>query len=373
MTVRILVLSAYDATSHRLWRERLQGLFPDYAWTCLSLPPRHFNWRLRGNSLLWGFAEGEILQAEYDLLLATSMVDLSSLRGFIPKLARLPTIVYFHENQFVYPAGRQRSDNVEPLLVPLYAALCADRIVFNSAFNRATFLDGAEKLLQRLPDTLPTEVRQRLRASSVIPVPLPALARSSRRETSADRLEVVWNHRWEYDKGTDLLLALVQEIHSRSLPIRLHVVGEQFREQPVAFTTIDTLLNELATTTGLPRGHFAHIEAAEQYYDLLRTCDVVLSTARHDFQGLAIQEAVLSGCAPLAPDALVYPEYLAPAHRYPVTGNLKVDATTIADRLTEWLDWRRGGRPLPQQALDAFELANVRARYAQLFEDLLRA
>lgn len=375
MKPRILLLSAYDATSHRLWHERLVSLFPEYDWTCLSLPPRHFNWRIRGNSLYWGFNDTASLSAPFDLLIATSMVDLSSLRGFVPALSAVPTLVYFHENQFVYPPGRQRGDNVEPQLVPLYAALCANRIAFNSAFNRHTFLEGAKTLLNRLPDRMPETVMQRLEDSIVLPVPIPDFestrAADARPPESIATLDLVWNHRWEYDKGTDLLLALVQEVYARQLRVRFHIVGEQFREQPPEFGAMDALLDEHAEALSLTRGHFAHIADTTDYHALLTRCDVVLSTARHDFQGLAIQEACLAGCTPLAPAALVYPEYLDCAHLYPVTNDLATDAGTIADRLALWLEDRNQGIALPRQRLDAYKASAVRGRYAELFESLL--
>ena len=101
MNYRILLLSAYDAMSHKMWRGRLLEMFPEHTWTQLVLPPRHFNWRIRGNSLQWALNEKDLLNQDYDLLIATSMVDLASLRGFIPSIAQLPTLLYFHENQFV--------------------------------------------------------------------------------------------------------------------------------------------------------------------------------------------------------------------------------------------------------------------------------
>ena len=98
----------------------------------------------------WASTAGACLARDYDLVLATSMVDLASLRGLTPKLAIVPTLLYFHENQFAYPAGRQRHDNIEPQIVPLYAAWCADAVVFNSAFNRDTCREGVRQLAKRL-------------------------------------------------------------------------------------------------------------------------------------------------------------------------------------------------------------------------------
>ncbi len=81
------------------------------------------------------------------------MVDLASLRRFIPSLGSIPSIVYFHENQVEYPIDNERKerksiDNIEPKLVPIYSALCADKILFNSNFNRDSFLQGSGNFLE---------------------------------------------------------------------------------------------------------------------------------------------------------------------------------------------------------------------------------
>jgi len=52
------------------------------------------------------------------------------------------------------------------------------------------------------------------------------------------------------------------------------------------------------------------------YQLLLQRSHVVLTTALHEFQGLAVLEAVASGCVPLAPDRLAYREYIPDECRY---------------------------------------------------------
>ncbi|MFC6979090.1 tRNA-queuosine alpha-mannosyltransferase domain-containing protein [Microbulbifer taiwanensis] len=49
-----MLLSAYDADSHKRWRRGLVAAIPEWQWTQLTLPPRYFSWRIRGNSLSWG-------------------------------------------------------------------------------------------------------------------------------------------------------------------------------------------------------------------------------------------------------------------------------------------------------------------------------
>lgn len=370
--MRVLVLSAYDATSHRLWRQRLAALFPEFSWTQLSLPPRHFNWRVRSNSLHWGLSDIPELETDYDLLLATSTVDLAALRGLRPHLAAIPTLVYLHENQFFYPAnsdpGAQNQANIEPILVPVYTALCADAIVFNSSFNRSTFLAGIKKLFKKLPDALPAGAWQRLQNSEVIPVPVDAEAPPPPpgRPVGA-ALETLWNHRWEYDKGPKLLLAVIKALQHQDLPIRLHLAGQQFRQQPPEFASIVQLASENCTQHGLEPGHVGFIEDPEHYQQLLRRCDVVLSTADHDFQGLGIQEAALQGCSPLAPDDLAYPEYLPAQCRYPRLDTLAATATGVARQLGELHSMKQLRQTLPLPALQDYCGPAIRDRYQDVF------
>ena len=368
---KVLLLSAYDATSHRAWRQRLVALFPELEWVELVLPPRHFNWRIRGNSLQWAMTEQKTLIRDYDLLIATSMVDLAGLRGLVPTLSKLPTVVYFHENQFVYPAGLQRKENIEHQLVPLYSALCADRIVFNSQFNRQSFLEGARSLIKKLPDKLPLTIIDRLTDSQVISVPVILSPDTQCKvEKASPNLEVIWNHRWEYDKGIDLLLELVAGIRDQALPIRLQIAGEQFRQQPPQFLDIDRILIEHARAAGMARGNFGFIPAWHDYVALLQRCDVVLSTALHDFQGLAMQEAAGAGCTPLAPNDLVYPEYLDSSFLYKRCDQHADTAKEILARLTAWQSLKTSGESLPQAVLERFGKESVRAQYEGLFEGL---
>ena len=313
--MKILLLSAYDAASHRRWHLGLRRMFAADDWTVLTLPARYFSWRVRGNSLSWAFAERELLERDYDLLLVTSMVDLSALRGFVPALARIPTLVYFHENQFDYPASAQQFSSIEPQLLNVYTALAADWLLFNSEYNRRSFLDGANAMLGKFPDCVPAGLVEQLENSSeVLPVPLEPGCYRPRAPGSTGELQLVWNHRWEYDKGPDRLLALLRLVEAAQLVVTVHVVGQQFRSAPEAFREIRELLG---SSQYLRPGRWGFIESEEDYRQLLATADVVLSTAIHDFQGLSVLEAVAAGCLPLVPDRLCYGEWFPSSFLYP--------------------------------------------------------
>jgi glycosyltransferase involved in cell wall biosynthesis len=235
---KVLILSGYDAASHKRWREHLAALLPEFHWQALTLPPRFFRWRIRGNPLSW--LNEPLLQEHWDLIIATSMVDLATLRGLHPRLARTPCLLYMHENQFAFPVSSGQNASADPQMVNLYSALSADCVVFNSGWNRDSFLDGVDSFCRKMPDRVPEGLVETLRDKSrVIPVPIED-------RLFADRLtllgrtcpHLLWNHRWEYDKGPDRLLNFLQVLEQRSLPFRLSVVGERFRSYPKAFDRI---------------------------------------------------------------------------------------------------------------------------------------
>ena len=325
---RILLLSAYDAVSHRRWREGLVAAFPEAAWTVLTLPPRHFRWRIRGNSLTWAFEQRATLEAGYDLVIATSMVDLAGLRGLVPALAVTPALAYFHENQFAYPESARAHPSHDHRMVNLYTALAADEVRFNSAFNRDTFRAGARGLMARMPDAVPGTLDAELGAlGSVLPVPLDVAWFRPDTAPAEGPLTLVWPHRWEHDKAPERFVAALEQLVARGVDFRVHLLGQQFRGSPVDVAALAERLGERV-------GEVGPVAGDDAFRALLQASHVVVSTALHDFQGLAVQEAVAAGCRPVVPDRLAYRDFIPAEWRYPDDlDNPEAEATALADRL----------------------------------------
>jgi glycosyltransferase involved in cell wall biosynthesis len=111
---------------------------------------------------------------------------------------------------------------------------------------------------------------------------------------------IVWNQRWEYDKGTQELATAIRELVGRDVGFELILAGEQFPTDPEEFVQ---LRNEL----GDRLIHYGWAEP-DEYVRLLASSDIVVSTAHHEFFGIAITEAVYAGAFPVLPNRLVYPE-----------------------------------------------------------------
>lgn len=376
--MRVLLLSAYDALSHRYWCEALQEQFPDIHWTVLALAPRHFSYRMRGNPLSWYSTQRATLQRSYDRVIATSMVDAACLRGLFPQLAATPLWLYCHENQFCYPQSRhqldaqQQQNRLQAQMVFLYNCLCAESISFNSNYNRDTALAGLRDLLRRLPEKLPGELVDAIaKRSDVLPVPLrfdsagqgEATGRRANAAQSSRPLQLVWNHRWEYDKGPEYLLAFAKVLARGERPVVLHVVGQSFRDRPPAFAQLRALLEDPQRRGVLRCGEWGHIASRSEYLALLARCDCVISTALHDFQGLAVLAACAAGCAPLLPDRLAYPEMFAPNWLYPWVDDPDENALAMHSALKRIVDGLGGGSPLPN--LDAFRWPALARTYRE--------
>ena len=359
---RVLCLSAYEAASHRQWRELLERSLPGYDWHSLTLPPRHFRWRIRGNPLSW--LNEPLLEESWDLVIATSMVDLATLRGIQPALAQTPAIAYFHENQFAYPDRRTGQGSNEPGIVNLYTALAADRVLFNSDWNRRSLIDGVEALMRKLPDQKPRGLARRIQSKSeVVPVPVDDAVFGGGEKDWSPVPHLVWNHRWEYDKCPERLLAILRALRSDGVPFRVSVVGQQFRSAPEAFEAIRTeFRGELV--------HFGFLASEDDYRSLLGEADLVLSTALHDFQGLAILEAMAAGAVPVVPDRLAYPEYVPAALRYKSTeADVDTEAARAAALIRDLLNNPRPGATTFRP--DAYRSSQVLPLYERAFSELL--
>ncbi len=363
--MKILLLSAYDAASHKRWREQLVRHLDTYEWTVLSLPPRNFAWRSRGNALTWACNSADILTAGYDRVLATSMVDLAGLRGLIPELSEIPTAVYFHENQFAYPERLERKEGQNYQLTNIFTALTADSVLFNSQYNRQSMLEGITTLLKMMPDCIPSGVVETIEdRSEIIPVPLEKHCYLKHvPPADCSPLTLVWNHRWEHDKAPERFFHVLFALADKDIPFKVHVMGQRFRDCPPIFDQARERLCDQILTWG-------YVSNEEDYRKILAASDVTMSTSLHDFQGLAVLEAVAAGCVPLVPDRLAYREFFEDRFRFPsLPEYAKRENEGLLEILVRMCSDPRSVRETPVPSLDWLSWENQSEAYRTVLEE----
>ncbi|MEZ6196294.1 MAG: DUF3524 domain-containing protein [Planctomycetota bacterium] len=311
--MRVLLLEPYDGGSHRRFLDELTREL-DLDVLRLSRPARAWKWRMRFAAPDFAARLRALRAADrrFDLVIASTFLDLAAFRALAPaEIARRPHLLYFHENQFAYPAQREDERDLHFGVTNFQSALAAERCLFNSRHNLESFLDAAADLARRAPDmdltSLVPDVRSR---SAVLPVPLDLRAEPPcAAPRPAGPPLVLWNHRWEHDKDPEAFFRVVETVAARGLDFEVAVAGESFARRPAVF-------DEAPARLGARLVHHGFLPSRADYLSLLRRSALCVSTARHEFQGLAVLEAAAQGAHLLLPDRLSYPELFPDLARY---------------------------------------------------------
>jgi len=238
----------------------------------------------------------------WDLLWCSDMLDLAAFKGLAPAEAgRLPSVAYFHENQFTYPLTSEQPIDYTYGFINAKSGLAADAVWFNSKYNRDSFLEAVEQFLRRMPNHGPEQVARRIRdKSAVLPQGIhPVMPTHPRSEA----FHVLWAGRWEYDKDPESFFLAMREFKRRNGNFKMSVIGEKFRSVPDCFEAARIEFGDDIASWGYQDSRMA-------YEEVLGNADVIVSTAKHEFFGVTVIEALSAGIFPLVPKQLAYPELL---------------------------------------------------------------
>lgn len=336
---------------------------PEFDWTLKTQPARHFSWRVRASGWLWALADDPDLSRKYDLVIATSLCEVVTLKALCPALRDTPLWLYFHENQFAHPIGERQwaSHQQGWQFQSIQNALCADRIDFNTAFNRDTFFAGARRLLKKFPERLPGKPLQRLEANAgVLPVPLTERFARCRDAAKNSRL-IVWNHRWEWDKQPERFLKALAGLTAEGVDFEVAMLGSGGGRKAGEF-------DGYRQTLGSRVRHWGEADEAT-YADFMREAGIGVSCALHDFQGLATLEMAQAGATVVVPRRVAYPECLPGARFY--TGSEEdadTDVTALKDALRTVLTADETSSPIhPDQLPHWNSLAEAYRRKIETF------
>ncbi len=309
--MKVLIVEPFFAGSHREWAEGIQA-FSHHEVNILSLEGRYWKWRMRGGAVLLAeryLGEGH----EPELILGSSMLDLPTFTGWVAKGDGLipPVVLYCHENQLLYPVPDERPVFQEQRnsfgSINWRSSLLADLNVFNSEFHRKEALNAYQDLIKRAPDHREAFMVERIRERCRVYPPAPDLLALDR-ECSASvqkgrGMALLWNHRWEKEKGPAGFASIVRTLMEEGYPLDLILAGPSGNEERIR--------------QGLMMDFPEHViwcgqtKDRDEYLACLRAADLILVTSEQDFFGLSTVEAMHQRTIPILPDRLAYPEHLS--------------------------------------------------------------
>ncbi|CAN9498605.1 unnamed protein product [Ophioblennius macclurei] len=349
----ILLVEPFYGGSHKQLLDLLQQ---NISGCCsFTLPDKKWHWKARTSALY--FCQTIPPSPAYRVLFCSSVLNLCELVALRPDLASLKKILYFHENQLVYPVCKDQDRDFQYGYNQVLSCLVADVVVFNSRFNMDSFLSSIPSFMKKIPDHRPLGLDPLIRPKCLVlsyplwfpdvtrllpqhkrlhrppdslPVEGPVIScggpdpRNSSCGPGPDLdpavdqiapLHILWPHRWEHDKNPEMFFTTLLKLKDRGLNFHLSVIGQTFTSVPDIFSQMRTQLDSHIVNWGFQTSRLSYLQ-------VLCDADVVVSTANHEFFGVAMLEAVHCGCFPLCPNALVYPEIFPAQYLYSTADQL---------------------------------------------------
>ncbi|XP_055360806.1 glycosyltransferase-like domain-containing protein 1 isoform X3 [Betta splendens] len=317
----VLLLEPFYGGSHKQLIDLLKANVD--GCSVFTLPAKKWHWRARTAALY--FSQTIPTCPSYRVLFSSSVLNLCELVALRPDLAHLKKVLYFHENQLLYPVRKDQDRDFQYGYNQVLSCLVSDVVAFNSCFNMDSFLSSISSFMKKIPDHRPRDLDQLIRPKCVVlnyPVQFPDVSRLlpkykvARRQTELQPvgsvelpyqstpeptttqnpsmeeateallkpLHIVWPHRWEHDKNPDLFFSTLLRLKEKQLDFKLSVLGETFTDVPEIFSEARHLLDPHILNWGF-------LSSKEDYLGVLCQADVVVSTAKHEFFGVAIIKA----------------------------------------------------------------------------------
>jgi glycosyltransferase involved in cell wall biosynthesis len=305
--MKILLVEPYYGGSHRAWAEGYAA-HSRHEVTLVTHAARFWKWRMQGAAATLA-EQVRVLPVRPDLILASDMLNLPAFLGLAGDLlAGVPTALYCHENQLTYPLPPGEKRDLTYGIINWLSMLVADCVFFNSRYHLEDWFEEVVRLLKHFPDYTHVHHIAEVRAKSeVLPVgcDLRRFNVISNNRSSRAPL-ILWNQRWEYDKDPETFFRALYALADEGAVFNVALAGKSHRQSASEFEAARERLGSRVV-------HWGYADEA-QYGILLRQADIVVSTAWHEFFGVAIVEAVYCGCFPVLPRRLTYPELVPPSH-----------------------------------------------------------
>ncbi len=306
-------------------------------------------------------AELERSAGNIDALIASTPIDLATVFGLLDRSTpRPPTLLYMHESQIGYPPGPKGGQAYRGIIADWASIMSADRVAVASDFHAELLRRELPTFVDRLIEGAGAKLKVTLDNIQVLPVGIEG--RGSPGVAADGCLKVLWNHRWSHDKRPDEFVHAMLKLASEDFQFEIFAMGDVERSGMKAHNRLKRGLRDRLVICGS--------RDRAEYQAVLKKADLVVSTARHDFFGVAISEAIASGARPVLPKRLAYPE-LVPTELHP---ELLYEGS-LEDALRPQLALDRSElhihRNATQEHVANFDWLNVAPRYDSFIDEMI--
>ena len=297
--MRILALNSYHGGSHKAFIDSWIN-HSKHDWTLLTLPPHHWKWRMRHAAISFNEQIAELTEHNWDIIICTDMLNLAEFNGLADaSIQMLPKVIYFHENQLLYPDHHSTERDYHYAFTNFISSLAADEIWFNSSWHKNAFTHALQQWLGKMPDyPLKKAINSFIKKSKTH---YPGIESDCYKNNLAHKrnkyLTILWAARWEDDKNPACFFNAIDLLIQKGINFRLNILGSSSIKTPLLFEQQNKKLSAYIDNWG-------YIEDRNEYLKILASSDVITSTAVHEFFGIAVLEAVTLGCIPLVPERL---------------------------------------------------------------------
>ena len=305
--MKIALVDSFFSGSHKKWGLDLQK-FCKYPIHIFSMYGIHWKWRMHGGAITLAKQINDT-KIKFDIFLVTDMVDIYVFKALISKKNKsTPIIMYFHENQIMYPKSKLDTDIKDKRdnhygFINFTSALAADKVIFNSKFHFVEFLNNLKTFLNQFPDYSIQNEAKKIKDKSMV-IPLGVDFTNIKYQNKSNKIKnLLWNHRWEYDKNPNQFFKILFKLDNEGINFKINIIGQKYRGYPKIFDEAKNRLKNKINKWGFANSLY-------EYNRILSLSDILPVTSYHDFFGLSTVEAISNGVIPLLPNRLAYPEHV---------------------------------------------------------------
>ncbi|XP_059731299.1 tRNA-queuosine alpha-mannosyltransferase isoform X6 [Bos taurus] len=311
----ILILEAFYGGSHKQLVDLLQEELEDSV--LYTLPAKKWHWRARTSALY--FSQNIPTSEHYRILFASSVLNLTELAALRPDLGKLKKILYFHENQLVYPVKKCQERDFQYGYNQILSCLVADVVVFNSVFNMESFLTSIGKFMKLIPDHRPKDLESIIRPKCQViyfPIRFPDVSRFMPKHKAA-HLQKILSLKENGGNAPSTALPFQQQLRGSENLLK----SFDSKSGPCDAAQQESLGCSVRQASYLKTFNSSDDSSTHHGEHKQNRCDV-LAEADDQQRPLHIVwphrwlEAVYCGCYPLCPKDLVYPEIFPAEYLY---------------------------------------------------------